>query len=155
LAALRYVAFPPAQIILLEEKQAFEVRRDELLTRLSLSPASVEKPVAGDDSPDLLFDGLLPRVIPARHQQLRLEQRIAIVRHIEAIRLHGKLPESLEEITVPLPPDPFTGKPFAFAVQDGVADLHAIPPKGEKNSALDRRYTIVLKAAAGGRKGHE
>ncbi len=148
-AALRYVAFPPAQIILLDEKQAFEVRRDELLTRLSLSPTSVEKPV----DVDLLFDGLLPRVIPARHQQLRVEQCIAMLRHVEAIRLHGKLPQSLEEIAVPLPSDPFTGKPFAFAVRDGVAVLS--PPKGESKSAPDRRYTIVFKAAAGGRKSHE
>ncbi len=145
-AALRFVGFPPAQVILLDEKHAFEVRRDELLTRLSLSPAQTEIPLADEDTPDLLFDGLLPRAIAARRQQLRLEQHIAMLRHTEAIRMHGKMPRSLKELAVPLPPDPFTGKPFVFELREGLAHLQGGLPKGDENNpAFVRRYTIVLK----------
>ncbi|MEX0824714.1 MAG: hypothetical protein WD119_01030, partial [Pirellulaceae bacterium] len=49
----------------------------------------------------------------------RMEQQIALIQTIEAIRMAGaanggKLPESLAELPVPAPADPSTGEPFGY-----------------------------------------
>jgi glutathione S-transferase len=73
-----------------------------------------------------LFRGFLPALQKVRRAQGRLEQRIALLRHVEAIRMYaaaheGKVPPKLSDVDVPLPLDPFTGKPFRYEVIDGVA----------------------------------
>ena len=67
----------------------------------------------------------------------RLDQRIALLRHVEALRLYaaehdGTLPAKLSEISVPLPDDPFTGKPFRYEVAGDTAHLRGSPPLGEE-----------------------
>jgi hypothetical protein len=80
-----------------------------------------------------------------------LEQRIALLRHVEALRLYaaehdGKLPDKLSDIDVPLPDDPVTGKPFAYKVEEGTAHLRGSPPRGEeKNPAYNVHYEITLR----------
>ncbi len=76
-------------------------------------------------SADGLFADLLPRVSDARQAQARFEQRVALLRHVEALRLYaaghdGKFPNKPGDIGVPLPADPFTGKPFGYTL-DGAA----------------------------------
>jgi hypothetical protein len=86
-----------------------------------------------------------------RRAQGRLEQRIALLRHVEALRLYaaehdGKLPEKLSDIEVPLPVDPFTGKPFAYKVEGGTAHVRGSPPRGEeKIPAYNVHYEITLR----------
>src|SRR5262249_62324021 len=63
-----------------------------------------------------------------RRAQGRLEQRIALLRHVEALRLYaaahgGKLPAKLSDCPVPLPDDPFTGKPFRYEADGPTAHL--------------------------------
>ena len=53
-----------------------------------------------------------------------------MLRHVEALRLYadannGKLPARLTDIPVPLPVDPFTGKPFEYRCTGDRAALHA------------------------------
>jgi hypothetical protein len=61
----------------------------------------------------------------------KLEREIDALRIIEAIRDYAavhdsQLPESLAKIVdVPIPNDPFTGKPFHYEVTDGVASISA------------------------------
>jgi hypothetical protein len=61
----------------------------------------------------------------------KIDRQIDALRVVEAIRNyaagHGsQLPESLGKITeVPVPNDPFTGKPFLYEVKGGVATLSA------------------------------
>jgi hypothetical protein len=79
---------------------------------------------------DGLFADLLPPVLPLRREQARLEQRIALLRVIEAIRMHaaehhGQLPATLADIAVPLPDDPFTGKPFGYELDGATAKLRS------------------------------
>ena len=55
-------------------------------------------------------------------------RQINLLRTVEALRMyaaeHGRWPEKLEDIkAVPVPNDPFTEKPFEYAVKDGVALL--------------------------------
>jgi hypothetical protein len=122
-------SFSAVQVILLDEKREFEVQRDDELKLLGLklwelgSDGEKKKIVTSG-----LFADLLPRVGNARRTQGALEHRIAVLRHVEALRMYaasheGKLPDKLEGIGVPLPPDPFTGKPFAYALTGGTAKL--------------------------------
>ena len=88
-----------------------------------------------------LFGPLGSALHKVRFAQGRLEQRIALLRHIEAIRLYaaehkGQLPEKLSEIAVPLPVDPFTGKPFRYSVEGATAHLRGTSPKGLEGIAV-------------------
>jgi hypothetical protein len=127
--------FPPAQVILLDEKRDFEGRRDEERKLLGLPPwqgealARAAGPGRGGDA---LFADLLPDPARARRALGRLEQRVALLRHVEALRLYaaahgGKLPEKLADVPVPLPSDPFTGKPFAYKAEGNTAHLRGGP----------------------------
>lgn len=121
--------FSAMQVILLDEKRAFEANRDDELKRLSLKFWELDG-VAGDTKPDSggLFVDLLPRVSEARRSQGRFEQHVSLLRNIEAIRLYaaahnGKFPDKLDAIGVPLPTDPFTGKPFGYTLDGATATL--------------------------------
>jgi hypothetical protein len=101
--------------------------------------------------PSLFADPLLPDVSRVHRAQGRLDQRIALLRHIEALRLYaaehnGTLPANLSDIPVPLPDDPFTGKPFRYQVQGRTAHLRGSPPPGaEKDPAFNVHYEVTLK----------
>lgn len=143
--------FPPRQVVLLDEKRAYEIRRDDSMKLLSLAPWQIDALTDGKeaDRGESLFAELLPHVIADRRMQARLEQRIALLRHIEALRLYaadhdGRLPQSLAEITVPLPPDPFTGKAFGYKLENATAHLHGSAPRGEEqNPCFNVRYEIT------------
>ena len=119
LSALKILAFPPLQLILLDERSAFETRRDDALKLLSLTPFQIDAILKDEPkSADGLFDDFLPVVVDHRRTQARLEQRIALLRCVESIRHHGTFPEKPEALALPLPVDPFTGKPFGYDVSD-------------------------------------
>jgi hypothetical protein len=147
----RVVIFPALQVVLLDEKRDYELRRDEQLKLLGLAPWQIDAATGEKKGADGLFAELLPRVVEARRAQGRLEQRIAVLRHVEALRLYaaahgGKLPARLEDVGVPLPADPFTGKPFAYTPDGATAHLRGGAPKGEENDpAFNVRYEITLK----------
>jgi len=133
--------FPPLQVILLDDKRAFETRRDDEIKLLGLKLWEINAPVGRnkDESIIGLFEDLLPPVADSRRTQGRLEQRVALLRHVEALRLHaaahgGTLPGKLTDVGVPLPADPFTGKPIEYALIDGAAVL----------SAQGARYELAL-----------
>jgi hypothetical protein len=134
---------PPLQVVLLDEKLAFESRRDDDLKLLGLKPWEL----AGEDKPaDGLFADLLPAVAELRQEQGKLEQHIALLRCVESLRMYaaahgGKLPAKLADAGAPLPADPFTGKPFRYTLAGSTATLTAAAPKGEKET----RYEIVIK----------
>ncbi len=74
---------------------------------------------------------LLPAVESVRLSVARLEREIALLRTVEALRLHGaahdgQLPASLEEVTeVPIPVDPVWWQPFQYQLRQGTATLEA------------------------------
>jgi hypothetical protein len=117
LDALKVLGFPPLQLILLDERADFESRRDERLKLLRLSPAQIDAMLA-EKPGDGVFADFLPNVVEHRRSLARIEQRVAMLRIIEAIRDHGSLPKSLDDLKLPLPTDPFTGKAFGW---DGAA----------------------------------
>jgi hypothetical protein len=146
----RLKRFPPEQVLLLDEKRACQARHDEVI-RLVHLPAWQANDLAAkaDSTGPILFD-LAPAIEKVRWAQARLDHRIALLRHVEALRLyaaeHGTLPEKLSEISVPLPLDPFCGQPFRYEVQGTTAHLRGTPPKGEENSpAFNFHYEVTLR----------
>lgn len=121
--------FSAMHVILLDEKREFEDLRDEELKQLGLKLWEID--LKGEKlKAEGLFADLLPGTGEARRAQGRLEQRVALLRAVEAIRMSaaanaGKLPAKLSDAGVPLPVDPFTGKPFGYELKDGVAALSA------------------------------
>jgi hypothetical protein len=167
----RLLSFPADQVILLDEKREFEMRRDDLFKFLNLSTWQIETlavktglfgSVSKEEAihprePALFADAFLPAIIRVHQVQGRLEQRIAMLRHVEALRLyaagHGSWPATLAEVSVPLPEDPFTGKPFHYERVGEIAHLRGTPPHGREQEALfNIHYEITLqKSDAGSR----
>ena len=151
--AERALRFPPEQVLLLDELREHEVLRDDRMKYLKLSTWDVEKMIARPEPTrdPILFDFALAAITKVRRAQGRLEQRVALLRHVEALRMYaashdGKLPERLSDTDVPLPPDPFTGKPFLYRVEGQTAHLRGSPPKGEeKNPAYNLHYEITIR----------
>jgi len=144
---------PSAQVILLDEKLDYETRRDEAMKLLGLAPWQIDA-LAGSKVPthseEGLFADLMPQVISDRRAQGRLEQRFGLLRHVEALRLYamdhdGGLPRTLAQIPLPLPDDPFTGKPLVYKVEEATGHLCGSPPRGEEqNPCFNVRYEITI-----------
>jgi hypothetical protein len=145
--------FPVDQVILLDEWRELEVCRDEIM-KLANLPTWQAEALGLDQKPPkdktLLAHLLVPGLVKVRRAQGRLEQRIALLRHVEALRLYaadhdGRLPETLADISVPLPVDPFTSKPFRYELREGIAHLRGNPPAGgEKQPGFNIHYVITV-----------
>jgi hypothetical protein len=145
--------FPPLQIVLLDEKRKYEVQRDEAIKLLGLRPWEIDHlhgtDVMGNCAQGLFAD-LLPQVSESRRAQARLEQRIGLLRHVEALRLYaadhaGKLPHDLSELPVPVPSNPLTGKPFIYKLDGTIAFLREGPSgRKEGNGCTDLQYEVVI-----------
>jgi hypothetical protein len=79
----------------------------------------------------------------------RVERHIALLRTIEAIRLHaaankGRPPATLAEIQlVPVPNDPITGKSFIYSTQANQFTLTGPAPQGA-DATYSLRYDVTL-----------
>jgi hypothetical protein len=91
---------------------------------------------------------LLPALESVRDAQVRLEREIASLRVIEALRIYAaahdhQLPAKLADITeVPIPPNPATGQPFVYRLENNTAILELPPSDGIRNQ--NRRYEISI-----------
>ncbi len=148
----RLHTFPPEQILLLDERWEFEIRRDEVMKLMNLPTWQVEElfPLIKFNSEAHVFEFLLSSGQKVRRAQGRLEQRLALLRHVEALRLYaadhqGRWPETLTDVNVPLPVDPFTGKPFHYTREGDTAHLRGSPPPGAENiPAHNPHYAITI-----------
>jgi hypothetical protein len=145
--------FPADQVLLLDEKRELEVRFDDDMKTISLPFWQVEalnSQIKSKKPPALFADLLVPITLNARKAQARVDQRIALLRHVEALRLHaaehnGSPPAKLSDVSVPLPVDPFTGKPFHYEVTGNTAHLRGSPPRGqEKIPVFNMHYEVTL-----------
>jgi hypothetical protein len=146
--------FPADQVILLDEKREWEVRFDNLIITMTL-PTWLGEPLAAQTNkmykePALFADALVPATYAVRKAQVRLDQRIALLRQVEALRLYaadhkGTLPAKLSDVAVPLPDDPFTGKPFRYEKKGGTAHIRGSPPSGEeKNAHFNIHFEVTV-----------
>jgi hypothetical protein len=155
LPEVRLKTFPPDQVILLDEARECLVRFDEMAKTTVFSAwqfeALLEKSSAVKKEPARFADALIPIFASARRSQGRLQQLIALLRHVEALRMDaaehgGVFPAKLADLPVPLPDDPFTGKPFLYEVSGRTAHLRGTPPATEKSNRGYRiHYEITLK----------
>jgi hypothetical protein len=148
----RVQRFPADQVMLLDQKLEYEVRRDDLMKFMNL-PAWQIGELAGLQKSDMelgLFELFIPAVYKVRLAQGRVDQRLALLRHVEALRLYaaehgGRLPEKLADISVPLPDNPFTGKPFLYNVDGTTAHIRGSPPAGmEKSPVYNLHYEVTI-----------
>ena len=92
---------------------------------------------------------LLPDLGAARRAEVRLSARLAMLKALEAIRMHaaaheGQLPNSLDQIvTVPVPNNPLTGEPFVYRREGEMAFLE-IPEAVGMDAAQAWRLEIVV-----------
>jgi hypothetical protein len=145
--------FPPDQVLLLDQKREYEVERDEAIKLATLptwEAVTLLSKIKPSKEPEVLFAGFVPALDKVRNAQGRLEQRIGLLRHVEALRLYaaahdGKLPAKLSEVGVPLPLDPFTGKPFRYSLEGETAHVWGTPPpRYENNAAFNIHYEITI-----------
>jgi hypothetical protein len=147
---LRVEKFPPMQVILLDEVNRFEAARDDVLKWLAVPawqlPAGLDKrEVTG------VFAQLAPGITKVSIARSRIQQQIGMLQAVEGLRAFaaansGRLPTSLDELKLPLPPDPFTGRPFRYEVLNGVASVRATPPPGREGDAtLNRVYEVRVR----------
>jgi hypothetical protein len=140
-------------VLLLDEKRKYEVLRDEVLKVINLPHWQAEAEAAKVDyhkDPGLL-GVLISGPYTVHRAQGRLEQRLALLRHVEALRIYaahhdGNLPEKLADLTVPLPNDPFTGAPFIYKLEGKTAHIRGTPPPSQKNNpGFNVRYEITIR----------
>jgi hypothetical protein len=92
----------------------------------------------------------LPALKKLTHAHTRAERKIAVLRVLEALRLHaaahdGQLPDKLEQITaVPVPSDPMTGQPFAYERNGPTATLTSRVP-GEPLEMSGVRLSVTIR----------
>ncbi|MFT3784966.1 MAG: hypothetical protein QM770_02210 [Tepidisphaeraceae bacterium] len=85
--------------------------------------------------PMMLYSMLLPSYERAAETFMRLDRTVAALATVEALRSYaaahnGQLPATLDAITdTPALPNPRTGQPFTYNVQNGVATLSDNEPK--------------------------
>lgn len=101
----------------------------EALKALSTDDAELTKlKKAGWVAPGLFTASLLR----LKMSQARCDQRLAFNMTIEALRMHaaenkGEFPAKLADMSVVVPNDPVTGKPYNYDVKEGKATLHGTP----------------------------
>jgi len=89
---------------------------------------------------------LLPAVSACRAATARCNREFALLRTLEALRIYGAahdghLPETLNDVTeVPVPEDPYTGRPFKYTLRGDAALLEG--PEGPKPPGLVLRLEI-------------
>lgn len=140
------------QIILLDEQLAFEILHDDM-TKWMTQPFWRAEPKYLELAKKKggMLTELAPNVRTVHRAQSRIEQRLKLLQVLEGIRLHaaankGAVPAKLEDVEVPLPDDPYTGKAFRYSVKDGKATLSGTPPRGEeKTAAYNVTYEIQIK----------
>jgi hypothetical protein len=93
----------------------------------------------------------LPAMAHARYALARVDREIAMLRTIEALRDYaarhdGRPPQSLDQITdVPLPIDPFTGRPFGYKVDGQKVVIDApVPPDQQRERRRGWRYELTF-----------
>lgn len=147
--------FPVDQVLLLDQKLDYEAWRDDV-TKLTKLPVWQAEELSAKMKPRKkeeqgLFGFLVPALHKVRLAQARLQQRLALLRSVEAVRMYaaangGKPPVKLSDCPVPLPDDPLTGKPFRYEAEGDTFHLRGAPPKGmEKVPAFNIHYHVTLR----------
>jgi hypothetical protein len=146
--------YPSEQVLFFKLFAQARVYRDEVVKWLNVPYWQTETAVAELEKVPTDMEVKLARApgswfVQVRRAHLRLAQRLALLRAVEAIRSEaaktgGKLPTGLADLSVPVPPDPATGKPFAYKV-DGLTAMLNGNPIPSHDGAFQYRYEVRLR----------
>jgi hypothetical protein len=144
------------QLVLLEDIHRFMNHNDDLLKWLSRPAPEALKALGKDDETlaKLKKEGwVAPGIFTAsirrvKIAQARVDQHFAFLMTIEALRMHaalnkGEFPANLSDISVTVPDDPVSGKPFSYELKDGTATLRGTPAM--EGATNDLRYSLTLR----------
>jgi hypothetical protein len=156
LDAAKVKQFSATQVVLLDEKHKFEADRDDRLKAMNLpfweAHAILARVQAIKGVQEKSLGALLlPNLLKVRMAQARLEQRLALLRCVEVLRLYaaahdGKLPAKLADVGVPLPVDPVTGKAFVYRLEGATASVRGTAPHGlERSAPFNVRYEVTIR----------
>jgi hypothetical protein len=147
--------YPAEQVLFFKLYAKARLRREEALKWMNVPYWQAEdgfieltKPPA--EMEDKIAQVLVMAVPKVRASHVRLEQRLALLRVVEAIRLDaarngGKLPASLSDLSVPIPMDPVTGKPFAYKLDGMTALLEGKLTRVEGGTASTVHYKYEIR----------
>lgn len=144
-------AYLPTQVVLADEKLSFDAERDEVAKATSLPYWQMERALAGlkmKKDAEGLFLSVGTATLKVKQTHTRLAQRLALLRVVEALRLHaaekGAFPARLDDVAVPLPVDPVTGKAFEYKLEGGRATVKGTPLRGQEKAAIyNVRYELT------------
>lgn len=132
----------------------YEIAYDEWFKLRGLAyPALIERSKAFDawgkklkqEQPSNPLVQTLPAMQNVVEKFARADRKLAALMTVEALKAYaaandGKLPERLDEVVeTPVPANPMTGKPFAYAVANGVATISDSTPGDQLE------YTIKIR----------
>jgi hypothetical protein len=139
------------QVFLMDDFLQYETVRDDLLKWNNVPYHQLPADLDTAKTPPGPFNILAPAWRKVRQAQLRVQQRFGLLQAIEAIRAYaaangGAVPPSLDATGLPVPPDPITGKPFAYEAKDGTATLRGTPPADRKaDPNFNRAYEVTIR----------
>ncbi len=154
-------ALPALQVVLIHSLRQYQRLQDDVFKCHGLPYWEAQPRLAEADKrlrqarlrlEAMPFLELLPAIQNVLRASVRMDRRIAVLRCVEAIRMHaaahdGKLPATLTAITeAPIPLDPATGKAFVYRVSGDQATLFAPPPQGEQaNPSNAMSYELSIR----------
>ena len=146
--------YPPEQVVFYYLQRKSRIQQDELLKWMNVpywQAESALEELTNDpiELEDKLTRSIVFRVAKVRAAHLRLEQRFALLRVVEAIRMDaakngGKLPVKLSDLISPLPNDPATGKAFNYKIDGMTAILTGTPTKATAGNST-HSYEVRLR----------
>jgi hypothetical protein len=146
--------YPPEQVLVHHMLRKGRVHSDEVLKWVPVpywqaAPSLDELEHAPAELEDKLARRVGTWILKVMTARARLEQRLAMLRITEAVRLEaakngGKLPAGLTELRVPVPTDPVSGKAFEYKV-DGITALLSGKEAITGSGATHYRYEIRLR----------
>ena len=151
-------AYPTAQVVFLAMVRFYEAARDDHFKWTALpywqANSNVNRTHLDEKLKKMAIQAgwsaapaqlLLPAIHAVHSAVARNQQAIVLVQTIEAIRMYGaehdgKLPPALDDLPVPAPLEPFTGKPLDYEYHREFAVLN-----GHKMPGL--QYRLILRFA--------
>jgi hypothetical protein len=147
--------YPPLQVVFHHLMRKARVQLDEGMKWLPVpyyqsEAALIELGRAPDDIEERLARLIVSSLPKVKAAHARLEQRLDLLRVVEAIRLDaasngGKLPASPSELSVPVPIDPISGKAFEYKLDGMTATLTGKPTPRNDGSTVRYQYEIRLR----------
>lgn len=138
--------------------QSFDEAVDETFKCLNLPPAQALPALAAAETrfsrsggldTNLLARLVLPSMSHAAYTHANSDRVLDMLQTVEALRAHaathGALPAQLTDMELPLPPDPFTDKPFTYTLKDHVGTLSSTPaaPSSSLMSVENLQYSLT------------